>query len=477
MPYQGTGRMPVREHTMEAKSVATTVRFGLRQTQLTASLGYLLVSLFLCSPSLAQDVDFAVESDNAPTQEGVSEEDEAPKFVVPPEPTRPYLDAIDRIEAEYGPYSSELSDLYLGLGEELLKNGEYKDARDAYHRGVMVVRVNSGPNSPEQTNLLYLIANIETLLGEPDQADQIMENIRFINTQYYGEDSPELLPVYERVYEWYATARPLDLDESDFDDYRQIIDLTEDMVEVSDAVNGPDSPANATAYKRFGEAHFQALRFTTNEEPWVDPRIIVGSDTQYQSTLGYTDFTPREHYLDGRKAFLKYIELVQADPAKTPLDHAEALAELGDWNLHFGKYRAARKNYEEAYGVLASSAEYAELVDNYMGHPKPMHFSDIQVGVIEGAPLESDEQSIDVSMTVTRVGDVRYVEFLDPPEGLTEDEQKDIKKKLQETPFRPSLKNGKAVTTEGFIWQYVYRPEAQEAPESPETVLAEERTS
>jgi tetratricopeptide (TPR) repeat protein len=471
MPYQGTGRMPVRIHTKEAKPVLATVRFGLRQSQLMAGLACVIVGLSLPAAVLSQDADAGVEPESE--QDG----EEAPQFIVPEEPTRPYLDAIDRIEAEYGPYSTELSDLYLGLGEEYLKDGDYKNARDAYHRGVMVVRVNSGPNSPDQTNLLYLIANIETIMEEPGAADKILENIEFINTQYYGENSPELIPVYERMYEWYMASRPLDLDESDFDDYRKMIGLTESMVDVSDAVYGPENPESAIAYRRFAEANFQALRFTTNEEPWVDPRIIVGSDTPYQTTLGYSDLSPREHYLDGRKAYLRYLELVQADPSKTQLDYAEAIAELGDWNLLFGKYRAARKNYEEAYGVLASSSEYADLVDSYLGQPKPMHFSRVAPGPVEGAPLEPDARSIDISMTVTRIGDVRYVEFLNPPEEMTEDEQKDIMKMLQETPFRPSLKDGKAVTTEGFIWQHVYRPEPQESPEAPETILAEERTS
>jgi len=460
------GRKPVIIRPIrQAKTVRTTAFFGLRQTQLTGWLGLMAAGFLWATPALTTE---EVQQD-APGGE------EAPKLYLPPEPTRPYLDAIDRIEEERGPYATDLSDLYLGLGEEFLKNGEFEEARDAYHRGVMVVRVNAGPNSPEQTNLLYLIANIETILEEPKQADKILENIRFVNTQFYGEDSPELLPVYERMYEWYHTARPLDLDESKYEDYMRLIDLTDEMKTVSESALGPSHPDTLRAYRRLAEAHFQAMRFAVHEEEWIEPRIIVASDIPYQTIAGFDEMSMREHYTDGRDAFRRYIELLEADPATTSLEHAEALADLGDWSLHFEKYRSARNLYEQAYQVLAASDDYAELVDNYLGSPKPMKFVDIYRVPIEGAPLESEEQRVDVSMTVTRIGDVRYVEILNPPEDMSEDNLKEIKRELQDTPFRPSLKDGKAVTTEGFIWQHVIRAEPPSEP--PEEIQAEERTS
>lgn len=439
----------------------TTAYPGLRRTQLTGCLGLLAAVCLLAGPARGFEGAFQ----EAPA------EDEAPQFVVPPDPTRPYLDAIDRMEEERGPYAEGLSDLYLGLGEEFLKNGEYKEARDAYHRGVMVVRVNSGPNSPEQTNLLYLIANIEAIMDEPKQADKILDNIRFINTQQYGEDSPELLPVYERMYEWYHTTRPLNPDESKYEDYMRIIDLTDEMKKISESALGLAHPDTVRAYRRFAEAHFQAMRFAMHEEQWIEPRIIVASDIPYQTISGFDEMSMREHYIEGRDAFRRHIELLEADPSTTPLEHAEALADLGDWSLHFEKYRTARNLYEQAYQVLADSEEYSESIDNYMGSPKPMGFADIYRVPIDGAPLESEEHRVDVSMTVTRVGDVRYVEILNPPEGMSNDNLKDIKRELQDTPFRPSLKDGKAVTTEGFIWQHVIRAEP------PEEIQPEERTS
>lgn len=474
MPYQRTGRKPVRKEYIQARTVRTTA-VRLRQLQPTAVYGLMFAILLLAAPVLAQTTPAqdSPEADPVAADETVliSDESETPRFVIPPDPKAPYLDAIDRMEAERGPYVSELSDLYLGLGEVFLQSGEYEEARDAYHRGVMVVRVNSGPNSPEQTNLLYLIANIETILEEPKQADKILENIRFINTQHYGENSPELLPVYERMYEWYATTRPLDVEESKLDNYRQIVELTEDMVELNETVNGPDHPGTALAYRRLAEAHFESLRFAMHEEDWIAPRIVVGSDTPYQSLMATSDVSPRDHYIDGRNAYLSYLEIIEADPNTSALEHAEAIADLADWSLHFEKYRAARKLYAQAYQVLADSEEYAQLVDNYLGDPKPMSFSGFRALQADGNPLDEEAKRVDISMTVTRVGDVRTIEILNPPEDMSEDALHELTKELQDTPFRPSLREGKAVTTEGFIWQHVIRIEPLDA------ARPEERTS
>jgi tetratricopeptide (TPR) repeat protein len=431
-----------------------------RLVQLTVPLGWLI----LASTANAQ------ENSEIPPEwlfsdeivDLAEEESDTPKFIVPPDPREPYLDAIDRLEEDYGPYAFELSDLYLGLGEVLMNEGEYEDARDAYHRGVLVQRVNSGPNSPEQTNLLYLIANIETLLDQRKEADMIIENIRFINEQHHGENSSEMFPVLERIYEWYATARPLDHEESDYRDYQDLIDITESMVDIHELGSGLNHAEAARAYRRMAEAHFEVIRFAMFEEQWVDTELIVNNGTPYHVMPGTEDYSMREHYIDGRNAFRSYLELVKTDPEKTPMDYAEALADMADWCLHFEKFRTARELYEQAYQALADSSEYSGLVDEYLGNPRPMEFTGFHSGPLDGQPLEDGTIRIDVSMTVTRVGDVRYVEILNPPENLTKDDIGEIRRTVQETPFRPGVKDGKAVTTKDFIWQHIYYVDTEE---------------
>lgn len=456
----------MRKVTIQAKVTRTTVNLGLPFRRSTACLGFLMASLLISGPVTAWELT----SKGAPQGTPAEPAQETPKLRIPPDPTRAYLEAIDRIESERGPYVAELSDLYLGLGEALMKAGEFESARDAYHRGVMVVRVNSGPNSPEQTNLLYLIANIETLLGEPRRAEAVMETILFINTQNYGEHSARLLPVYERVYEWYQMARPLGSDAAQFSDHERIIGLSEKMVEISAA--GDQAPDSAIAFRRLGEAHFQTVRYLLDVgPPYVTLDGWVPVRTGTLESPGVVEVSIRAHFLAGRNAFRNYIELLKSDDSKTPLERAEALADTGDWYLAVSEMRQAWDLYRQAYQELADDEEHAELAESYMGQPKPVHFFNGQLGLPEDALLDSQEVSLDISMTVTRRGDVRYVEILNAPDSMSEAALGEITNQLRLTPFRPAMKAGQIVTTEAFIWQHVIQPPVQDV------LQAEEATS
>ena len=382
-------------------------------------------------------------------------------YVSPPNPVNDYLDAIDRIEADYGPYATELSDLYLGLGQALVESSEYERARDAFHRGVLAVRVNSGPNSPEQTNHLYLIANIETLLGNDRAADEVLENIQFINSSYFGRKSSEMLSVLDRMYQWYFVTRPPGSDITEYADYERVIEITEDMVAVSEGLHGMGHPETTEAYRRLGEAHFQAVRHLISENLTLslDAYVAVSSGTLYSP--GVVKVSVGDHYDAGRKAFKAYFASMLADPETTQLQYAEALTKLGDWYLVFEKSRTSRKLYGQAYEVLVKSEQYAEFAESYMAQPQPVHFFAPPPELVEELPVDIRKLNLDISMTVTSFGDVRYVKVLNPPEGLTENFLGRVKKQLRETPFRPAMKSGEFVTTKDFIWHYALLSEEQ----------------
>jgi len=385
-------------------------------------------------------------------------EEQAPAYVSPQDPADEYLDAIDRVEADYGPYATELSDLYLGLGQTLMNSGDWEKAKDAFHRGVMVVRVNSGPNSPEQTNQLYMIANVESVLGENASADDVLHNIYFINSSYYGEQSPEMLPVLKRMYGWYLLTRPLGSESMKISDYETFIDLAEKMVDVSETVNGVDNAETAAAYRLLGESEFQAARYLTSKvsallwDPSADISVTMRS-------TGILEDPTTDYYDDGRRAFSKYMRSLTANESISPQELAEALANMADWYLVLGKGTKARGLYEEGYEHLTSSEAYADLANSYMDQPKPVYFFNPYADILETELMDATDASLDISMTVTRNGDTRDIEVLNAPEGVSEETVKKILKAVRETPFRPAMKAGELVTTKDFIWQCRITPQ------------------
>jgi len=409
--------------------------FGLRRRQPAVGLGCILAGLFFLGPAIGQG--------------------EGGAYVPPSEPANEYLDAIDRIEGDFGPYATELSDLYLGLGQTLVDSGEYEKAKDAFHRGVMVVRVNSGPNSPEQTNHLYQLADIETLLGELNTADKILHNIYFVNEDYYGEDSPELLPVIDRIYEWYMVRRPPGSLILDHSDYERFIDMADKAADISEATKGPNHADTALANRRLAEAEFQMVRHLTGVGMTLTPESYVAATSGSLQPMGFGSESVVKHYDKGRRAFKNYLDSMLANESTTPLEYAEALADLGDWYMVFQKHRRSRNFYKQGYQILARSEDYAELADSYMNQPKPMHFIvNTRAAYLEDDQTEFQEFKLNISITVTSAGDVRSIEVLNAPEDLSNDVLGEIVKQLRDTPFRPAMKEGEVVTTRDFIWHY-----------------------
>ena len=103
------------KHKKQASTVRNTATIGLRYLQLTVCLALLMASLSIFGQDTEETpADFDIEESDqafASEQENLRfrADEEAPKFFVPPDPTQPYLDAIDRLEEELGPYAVDLA--------------------------------------------------------------------------------------------------------------------------------------------------------------------------------------------------------------------------------------------------------------------------------------------------------------------------------------------------------------------------------
>ena len=165
-----------------------------------------------------------------------------------------------------------------------------------------------------------------------------------------------------------------------------------------------------------------------------------------------------DHYRRGKEAFTNYFLSVQANEDSTLLQTAEALAQLGDWYLVFEKYQTARNHYQQAYQMLAESEGSKELADDYLGNPSPLRFLNNHEDFTVTRPEHDSELGIDVAMKVTRGGDLRYIEFVDAPEDMSKDELWAIRHQLENTRFRPGIKDGVVIEVPDYVWRYPIQP-------------------
>jgi tetratricopeptide (TPR) repeat protein len=367
------------------------------------------------------------------------------------DPVRDYLEAIEHAESLGGAYATELVDLYHGMGQSLIELGELEGARDAFHRAALVSRANSGPNGLEQTSYLYSIADIEFLAGNPEVAVEALEQIYRIHARHHGEDNPDMLPVLEQISGWYTerlarsdvTVRP--------SDYENLSYLAERIAHLTEAQYGLGHPQSASNNRTLAQAHYRAIYQVALTRQSPDPELVMNAD-EFGDRLN-PDRTVISHFLAGEVALQRAVESWQENPDATDLQLAEAVAQVGDWNLAFEYYRSAEINYEQAYRILAASADFATLADRYMGQPAPIRFMNTGESFVRDPNPPAVAGSLEISMTVMDNGRLQDVEIIDAPESLSETQSQKILGVLQGALFRPAVVNGEVRTLEDFVWK------------------------
>lgn len=373
------------------------------------------------------------------------------EYVPKVDPVTTYLNAIDRAEAEFNAYSIELSDLYLGLGQAFAEAREYEKARQAFQQGVQIERVNFGLDSPRQTNYLFAVADIESTLGNWKDADKVMQDIYRISSKRYGENSLEMLPVLNQMLGWYLSHRPVDAEANRFADLERAESLASKMASITTQHKGMGNPEAAALYRQVGQIQWHTLRYLLAQGISVEPNVVLamGSPSQNPNTR---NISVKDHIESGREAFARAADAVGQDENRSLLDRAEAVAQLGDWNLAFGKRKSAAESYYRAWRMLAEGDESNQFANEYFGKPTPVRF--MYGGVVSAIDDSAVSEGVvlDVSMTVSPGGRSLNIEILDPPSELTDEELRQIKRNLSGMKFRPRLELGHAEKTENFVW-------------------------
>lgn len=377
---------------------------------------------------------------------------EAQNFVTSPgaDPVRDYLEAISQAESLGGAYANELVDLYHGMGQSLIDLGELEEARDAFHRAAMVARVNSGPNSLEQTNYLYSVADIEFRVGDPETAVEALEQIYRIHAQHHGDDNPDLLPALEQISSWYAGRLAKGAGPARPSDYENLNYLAERIAYLTEVRYGLGHPQTATSNRALAQAHFRAIHQVALTGQSPAPDLVMNSDERGNRLNPSRSML--EHFLAGEAALKRAVASWQENPDATDLQVAEAVAQVGDWNLAFEYYRSAEHNYEQAYRILADSPDFDSLADDYLGQSAPIRVMNTTTPFVRDLDPPDTGSRLEISMTVMTNGRLEDVEIINAPESLSAEQSLQIRHILKSALFRPGVINGEVQTLEGFVW-------------------------
>ena len=351
------------------------------------------------------------------------------------DPVSDYMNAIDNVEAEYSAYSTELSDLYLGLGKSLYSRQEYEKARQAFQRGMQIQRVNYGLNSLSQSPYLLSIADAESFLGNWDQSQEALENLYSINQQAYGANDIRMLPVLDQMLDWYLDSYDERTPKGGYANLvisERIATKMYSILENELPLHDPEAPDRfrrigylqyfiANHIKQHGEPSESGVTFTTG-----------GSASRSDSS------TSHMHFRRGKMALEKVVAATAQQDNSSLADQAKAVAELGDWYLVFGQRFSAAQAYQLAYDVLETAEHPEQIRAELFDQPRKISFSMEKDSASHPAP-----EQMEVRMTVSAFGVPQGIE-VDEDTEISKPQIQALRRNVSNMRFRPRLQNGVA---------------------------------
>lgn len=351
------------------------------------------------------------------------------------DPVADYIDAIDQVEAEYSAYSTELSDLYLGLGKLLYSRQSYQEARQAFQRGMQVERVNYGLNSISQGPYLLSIADAESYLGNWDESQKALDNLYNIHEAKHGENSVEMLPVLDQMMSWYLDSYAERTPAGGYSSLVVTERIAMRMHYIMDRELPLDHPDAADRYRRLGYLqYFIANHIKQHGEPSASGlSISTGS-----SVRSSDDTTSHMHFRRGKIALERVVESLVQQEENNEIDQALALAELGDWYLVFGQRFSAQEAYQLAYDVLENTEQPEQIREQLFGQPQVIAFKMDR----EPVPTEPNENQLQLNMVVSSFGVPQKIKMVSPDAGLSKEQLMALRKKVRQQRYRPRLEAG-----------------------------------
>ncbi len=361
----------------------------------------------------------------------------SPKLIIAmsaEEALRDYHEAIERVEANSDAFSIQLSELYMGLGRALMNDENYPDAQRALKRGMQIERVNFGIQSISQTPYLFLLADLDTMAGDAESAQKAMDSIYLLGKHNYGASDPRIIETLDKILNWQVAHYRANPGRGSLN-YIVAADIVSQrmsrLMKESVPIEDPKTPVYyqklaavqylvATHVDQYGLPTEATFEITTNSS----------AQTTSRSAAGLT------YYRRGKAALISRVESLSNQPGSDLISQVNAIAQLADWYLVFGQSHAAIKAYGLAFETLLDEDVSEDVQSIFFSKPRKIEFN------LSENNQDQPHKVLEVSALITKRGRARDIQFIDPPEDLSEEEMRSIRRSIQKSRYRPRLHEG-----------------------------------
>ena len=347
---------------------------------------------------------------------------------------------VRQIETTHHRYHEDLVKPLTLLGDAQIAQAEQDAAIDTYARARHIARVSHGLFGEEQLPIVYREANVFKDLGDMELAAEREEYAFEVARRAYAAPDPRAIPALTRLATFYINT------------YNPISARTLLMNAMAvHQQNGTDRTPQAIPLLRGIAQTHRMSRFP--------PFYVTNSDDNRLEgprpglTTGELDgqFLILNSFPEGERALQTIVAIQQENFPDQPTLELDAILELADWHLLFGRYQAAHSLYNH---VFLRMAELNQRPEEFFATPAVLYFPrpDNPRSPPSGDRAQITEGMISLGFTVTPNGHVRTLKTLasEPPKLM----DFRVRRSMRIAKFRPRYVEGQAVAAEDQTFTY-----------------------
>lgn len=431
-----------------------------------------------------------------------------------------YERALADLEETYGPYTQDLTEELHALGKLYEQAGNHGAAIATYEKAVHILRVNNGLFTLEQISLVEDIIRNYQATHDFREADNRQEYLYYLKQKNYQDGQPEMIRAMFDWADWNVQAyyRRLEENESPSISIHQSVGPTNsefipvmgpnNMVyyvprnqafsssyainnsllqaglgsgmsstylldprlrtardlyeEIAEQIEGDDS-ATGDALLPETEKKLANISYIVKQE--MDSISRISTSSLYSSRAFRPQQIPEvsRGYVKGKDSLEKVLENLRADPSATPVEIAEAIIDLGDWQLSFDRPQAAFSKYEEAHALLREAGLGNEAIEAIFA-PRPAveiptyathRYSRPTLGIPPDAEVEYLGY-IDIQLSVDKYGNTRRPQIVEFSQDTPGDVREALLDHVRAAKLRPRLVEGEVVEQNDLMLRYYY---------------------
>jgi TonB family protein len=323
---------------------------------------------------------------------------------------RSYLEAVDIYRSVEGPFSPRVIEPLTGLGDSYQASADYVRAVSAYTEARTVNRRAYGLLNEGQIELLDRMTQSLMDMNQPLEAERRqLEALQLVERNHEPQSDEALAAIYKYA----AWLREGNRYQEERDQYARALRTIRDY---------------------YGKDDLRQVR----------PLMSIGNSYRAQ----------RIPDGQGSNALRDALALLLAQPDREPLLIAEALRDLGDWEVAFSKVNYEGAEYKRAWELLGAIKGGDELRKQWFTGPNYVLREPISQRGISFEP-DAPAGHVLVRFDLDASGHPLNVAVVESEPAGFKDEA--VTRHVRRSRFRPQLVNGEPVPIQGLALQFTFR--------------------